>query len=97
MPKVTNEKIKKSKKSIKKKNQNVQENTKDNKFSFDEEIVIGLKRIDEPQKVKKNKTSKKIKAIFGSLITLQLIACEIANILKRNPDQPKGLKKVVRD
>lgn len=61
MPKVTNEKIKKSKKSIKKKNQNVQENTKDNKFSFDEEIVIGLKRIDEPQKVKKNKTSKKIK------------------------------------
>ena len=43
------------------------------------------------------KTSKKIKAIFGSLITLQLIACEIANLLKRNPDQPKGLKKVVLD
>lgn len=43
------------------------------------------------------KTSKKIKAIFGSLITLQLIACEIASILKRNPDEPKGLKKVVKD
>ena len=43
------------------------------------------------------KTSKKIKAIFGALITLQLVACEIARILKKNPDQPKGLKKVVRD
>lgn len=43
------------------------------------------------------KTSKKIKAIFGSLITLQLIACEIARLLNKNPDQPKGLKKVVRD
>lgn len=43
------------------------------------------------------KTSKKIKAIFGALITLQLIACEIARILKKNPDQPRGLKKVVRD
>ena len=43
------------------------------------------------------KTSKKIKAIFGSLITLQLIACEIASLLKRNPDEPKGLKKVVKD
>lgn len=43
------------------------------------------------------KTSKKIKAIFGSLITLQLIACEVASILKKDPDQPKGLKKVVLD
>jgi glucosamine 6-phosphate synthetase-like amidotransferase/phosphosugar isomerase protein len=43
------------------------------------------------------KTSKKIKAIFGSLITLQLIACEIASVLKRNPDEPRGLKKVVLD
>lgn len=43
------------------------------------------------------KTSKKIKAIFGSLITLQLIACEVASLLKRNPDCPKGLKKVVKD
>ena len=43
------------------------------------------------------KTSKKIKAIFGALITLQLIACEVARILKRNPDKPKGLKKVVKD
>ncbi len=43
------------------------------------------------------KTSKKIKAIFGSLIVLQLIACEIAKILKKNPDRPKGLTKVVRD
>ena len=43
------------------------------------------------------KTGKKIKAIFGSLITLQLIACKIAEILKKNPDRPKGLKKVVID
>ena len=43
------------------------------------------------------KTKRKLKAIFGSLLTLQLIACELASILKRNPDQPKGLKKVVKD
>ncbi len=43
------------------------------------------------------KTKRKIKAIFGALITLQLIACELASILKKNPDRPKGLKKVVLD
>lgn len=43
------------------------------------------------------KTKRKLKAIFGSLLTLQLIACELASILKKNPDQPKGLKKVVKD
>ncbi|MBS4760740.1 MAG: SIS domain-containing protein [Clostridium sp.] len=43
------------------------------------------------------KTKRKMKAIFGSLITLQLIACELANILRKNPDRPKGLKKVVID
>ncbi len=43
------------------------------------------------------KTSKPIKSIFGVLITLQLIACETASILKRDPDQPKGLRKVVLD
>lgn len=43
------------------------------------------------------KTKRKLKAIFGSLLTLQLIACEMAAILKKDPDQPKGLKKVVKD
>jgi glucosamine--fructose-6-phosphate aminotransferase (isomerizing) len=43
------------------------------------------------------KTKRKLKAIFGSLLTLQLIACELAKILKRNPDSPKGLHKVVID
>ncbi len=43
------------------------------------------------------KTKRKLKAIFGSLLTLQLIACELASILKKNPDKPHGLKKVVKD
>lgn len=43
------------------------------------------------------KTKRKIKAIFGALLTLQLIACEMANILDKNPDSPKGLTKVVKD
>lgn len=43
------------------------------------------------------KTKRKIKAIFGALLTLQLIACEMANILDKNPDSPKGLSKVVKD
>lgn len=43
------------------------------------------------------KTKRKLKAIFGALLTLQLIACKLASILKRNPDRPKGLKKVVKD
>lgn len=43
------------------------------------------------------KTKRKMKAIFGSLMTLQLIACKMAAILDKNPDSPKGLKKVVKD
>lgn len=43
------------------------------------------------------KTKRKMKAIFGALLTLQLIACEMANLLEKNPDSPKGLKKVVKD
>ena len=43
------------------------------------------------------KTKRKMKAIFGALLTLQLIACEMANLLDQNPDSPKGLSKVVRD
>lgn len=38
-----------------------------------------------------------LNTIFGTLITLQLIACEVASILGNNPDQPKGLSKVVLD
>ncbi len=43
------------------------------------------------------KTKRKMKAIFGSLLTLQLIACEMAALLGKNPDSPKGLTKVVKD
>lgn len=43
------------------------------------------------------KTKRKLKAIFGSLLTLQLLACELASILDKNPDSPKGLSKVVKD
>ena len=43
------------------------------------------------------KTKRKTKAIFGSLLTLQLIACTMAGILDKNPDSPKGLTKVVKD
>ena len=43
------------------------------------------------------KTKRKLKAIFGALLTLQLIACEMANLLDKNPDKPKGLKKIVKD
>ena len=43
------------------------------------------------------KTKRKIKAIFGALLILQLIACEMANLLDKNPDSPKGLTKVVKD
>ena len=43
------------------------------------------------------KTKRKMKAIFGALLTLQLIACTMASILDKNPDSPKGLTKVVKD
>ena len=63
MPKVTNEKQRKRSKSNKKIKDNEIENntrdTKDNRFSFDEEIVIGLKRIDEPKIEKRNKRTNK--------------------------------------
>ena len=54
MPRVAKDKTKKAnKKSNKTQKDNVSTNTKDDKFSFDEEIVIGLKRIDEPKIVEK--------------------------------------------
>lgn len=43
------------------------------------------------------KTKRKIKAIFGALLTLQLMACNMADILGKNPDSPRGLSKVVKD
>ncbi len=67
MPKLTNEKSmkNKSRKNIKNKTDKSNERTKDEKFSFDEEIVIGLRRIDDKptedfkhQNDKNNKKSK---------------------------------------
>ena len=43
------------------------------------------------------KTKRKMKAIFGALMTLQLMACKMADILDKHPDSPKGLHKVVKD
>lgn len=63
MPTKTKEN-KKNKKLNKKQKKvaNVVEETKEDKFSFDQEIVIGLKRLDEPKPVnKKKKLSKKEK------------------------------------
>ena len=63
MPRATNEKLNKSSKSKKKTNRNVvvERKTKDDKFSFDDEIVIGLKRIDEPANKLQEKATKKKK------------------------------------
>ena len=72
MPRIAKDKVNKSKKkSNRTRNivtENTLKNTKDDKFSFDEEIVIGLKRIDEPKvmpekkkKKQKGKNTKKAK------------------------------------
>lgn len=53
---------KNTKKTANKKKESQVEETKDNKFSFDEEIVIGLRRIDEPKepsRAKKQHTKSK--------------------------------------
>ena len=54
MPRGTKENIKKKNttRKTKKKENKIDRETKDNKFSFDEEIVIGLKRLDEPINIK---------------------------------------------
>ena len=60
--KLVKSKAKNSKKIKKEQIEKEIENTKDDKFSFDEEIVIGLKRIDEPvtdTKAKKKKAKSK--------------------------------------
>ena len=52
--------VKKNQSNQKRKNQvnnkSKEEGTKDERFNFDEEIIIGLKRIDETKKEEKNKT-----------------------------------------
>ena len=65
MPRVAKDKARRTKKKANKiEQENVNTNTKDDKFSFDEEIVIGLKRIDEPKivdkKIKKSKKKTKV-------------------------------------
>lgn len=42
-------------------NKNKEKDTKDERFNFDEEIIIGIKRIDEPKKEEKNKPKNKKK------------------------------------
>ena len=70
MPRVTKDKARRTKKKANKiEQENVNTNTKDDKFSFDEEIVIGLKRIDEPKivdkKIKKSKKKTKVNSKKG--------------------------------
>ena len=72
MPRVTKDKARRTKKKANKiEQENVNTNTKDDKFSFDEEIVIGLKRIDEPKivdkKIKKSKKKTKVNSKKGKL------------------------------
>ena len=65
MPRIAKEKknnLKKgSNKKINEKQENIARKTKEDKFSFDEEIVIGLKRTEEPKIEKKQKTKKNSK------------------------------------
>lgn len=55
--------VKKNRSNQKRKNQvnnkSKEEGTKDERFNFDEEIIIGLKRIDEPKKEEKKKPKNK--------------------------------------
>ena len=57
--------VKKNRSNQKRKNQvnnkSKEEGTKDERFNFDEEIIIGLKRIDEPKKEEKKKPKNKNK------------------------------------
>ena len=59
--KIVRSKIKSNKKTKKEQIEKPIESTKDDKFSFDDEIVIALKRLDEPvqEKEKKKKNKKK--------------------------------------
>ena len=62
MPRKTKENLRRSNKNSKQnKTQNIKPSTKEEKFSFDEEIVIGLKRIDEPKSSDKLKKKEKRK------------------------------------
>ena len=63
MPRVTKEKKNTNKKNNNLKNKNIKQETKEEKFSFDEEIVIGLKKIEEPKKIKENKSKNKKKKV----------------------------------
>lgn len=65
MPRKTKDNKNRRKGNINKNNEiNQSQNTNDNKFNFDEEIVIGLRRLDEPDinegKKKKKKSKKKL-------------------------------------
>ena len=63
--KKSSKKTKKNQNNQKRKNQvnnkSKEEGTKDERFNFDEEIIIGLKRIDEPKKEEKKKPKNKNK------------------------------------
>lgn len=62
MAKKTKEKTNKIKEKNKKRKIEKEKNTKDEKFNFDEEIIIGLKRIDEDKpEVVKNSAKSKVK------------------------------------
>lgn len=101
MPKRTKENLK-NKKSRNKLNVNAESNksTKEEKFCFDEEVVIGLKRIDEVPKsnIKKKKKNKKtkIKAEKDEIIIKSKYMQNYSrdnNIKKNNKDKNKKIQK----
>ena len=82
--------VKKNQSNQKRKNQvnnkSKEEGTKDERFNFDEEIIIGLKRIDEPKKEEKKKPKNKNKKSLSNNKEKQNIKKE--NI-RPNPNKVK--------
>ena len=62
----------------KKTKENNVKNTKDKKFNFDKEIVIGLKRVDEPKKPNKKVVQAKKKSTFKIIKWIILLAIIVA-------------------
>ena len=62
----------------KKTKENNVKNTKDKKFNFDGEIVIGLKRVDEPKKPNKKVVQAKKKSTFKIIKWIILLAIIVA-------------------
>lgn len=111
MPRTTKENGKRKKKNSKKTEKVKQEkNINDNKFDFDDEIVIGLRRLDEPvvknDKKKKKKAKKKAKTIkkneaeekdyLADEPEIIIKSKYMSNYEEDEPEQKKSNKKVAK-